>query len=38
MDGTEIDITISIHALREEGDTMRQGALPTTKNFYPRPP
>ena len=21
MDGTEIDITISIHALREEGDT-----------------
>ena len=29
---------ISIHALREEGDTYRYVAGYVTKNFYPRPP
>ena len=31
-------LKISIHALREEGDTMLLGALIWTPNFYPRPP
>ena len=29
---------ISIHALREEGDTTAPLILPTGANFYPRPP
>ena len=29
---------ISIHALREEGDTTPSSTGPTTTNFYPRPP
>ena len=29
---------ISIHALREEGDTKKQACLRTKRNFYPRPP
>ena len=29
---------ISIHALREEGDALDSGAVPMTKDFYPRPP
>ena len=29
---------ISIHALREEGDTGASGAVPLISNFYPRPP
>ena len=29
---------ISIHALREEGDTSRQGLFPDRRHFYPRPP
>ena len=29
---------ISIHALREEGDTAKRTLLPSSSNFYPRPP
>ena len=29
---------ISIHALREEGDTPDQTPCSTSENFYPRPP
>ena len=29
---------ISIHALREEGDSPSQDRRGTTQNFYPRPP
>ena len=29
---------ISIHALREEGDTARPASRSCAKNFYPRPP
>ena len=29
---------ISIHALREEGDTLTSTSLPSTTHFYPRPP
>ena len=35
---TAPDTTISIHALREEGDTDLQKAGGCSKNFYPRPP
>ena len=31
-------LSISIHALREEGDTSHQRRPPHDKNFYPRPP
>ena len=30
--------TISIHALREEGDKLSGALLPLSFNFYPRPP
>ena len=30
--------TISIHALREEGDKSRSHKVGSIKNFYPRPP
>ena len=30
--------TISIHALRVEGDALRCVVVPTCRNFYPRPP
>ena len=30
--------TISIHALREEGDQLRQGVGGAGRDFYPRPP
>ena len=30
--------TISIHALREEGDNEKPVALPNEPDFYPRPP
>ena len=29
---------ISIHALREEGDTAKRTLSPSSFNFYPRPP
>ena len=32
------NITISIHALREEGDAAPDSACPTDFDFYPRPP
>ena len=32
------DEAISIHALREEGDTARPALRSCAKNFYPRPP
>ena len=31
-------LTISIHALREEGDTVCRGSQTLSRNFYPRPP
>ena len=31
-------VDISIHALREEGDTMFASSMPSILNFYPRPP
>ena len=34
----EADVLISIHALREEGDTHWQAPPATAPNFYPRPP
>ena len=33
-----IVVTISIHALREEGDDFSRRGLYTCTNFYPRPP
>ena len=38
QEGAAIDIVISIHALREEGDGLRWGGLPCFPHFYPRPP
>ena len=32
------DSSISIHALREEGDEQQRGRRPKQKHFYPRPP
>ena len=34
----QLFLDISIHALREEGDALDSGAVPMTKDFYPRPP
>ena len=31
-------VGISIHALREEGDTNKPALLKRRRNFYPRPP
>ena len=31
-------LVISIHALREEGDSRSNGMVPATVDFYPRPP
>ena len=33
-----IQVQISIHALREEGDGTRRPMVPKPSNFYPRPP
>ena len=33
-----VHLTISIHALREEGDTQMSPACPSISYFYPRPP
>ena len=38
LDGTEVDITISIHALREEGDQKFLKRLRKAYDFNPRPP
>ena len=38
LDGTELDITISIHALREEGDLDDSAVEVLDLHFYPRPP
>ena len=35
--GAEV-VVISIHALREEGDSKNSSPSPGTANFYPRPP
>ena len=37
-DTFDYDISISIHALREEGDARAPTLPPTPRNFYPRPP
>ena len=34
----QLDANISIHALREEGDSAWTAAPPSRQNFYPRPP
>ena len=33
-----LEVYISIHALREEGDSYRRGIIEPPRNFYPRPP
>ena len=34
----DFQVVISIHALREEGDSRKQGKTPLKSYFYPRPP
>ena len=37
-DTFDYDISISIHALREEGDSYQRAGRIAMINFYPRPP